>query len=266
MSQIAENYKRVDTVTPEQLFPGHDALRLDATQSLVGQTVELHFEGRPPVSYSFGEKNVRWTSEPTANLAFPNGEATYEAIEVQHGLLAATVNHPQSTSNDLMIFDMARNRVLIVHSVMIGGTSTIAERSVILEAGIGGPLKETFPKTSELVGKRIHWTYGPTHFFEHIYIEPELYCWHGITGPEAGMGAVEPTSVRKIDDNLYLFTWSDRGTPFNGALIIDLNDRPKSAGRLVGWDPEKKEISQVIVGATGTLVNTTDYSAAFQNK
>jgi type IV secretory pathway VirB2 component (pilin) len=65
--------------------------------------------------------------------------------------------------------------------------------------------------------------------------------------------------VRKIDEKLYLFTWSDRGTPFNGALIIDLTDKPKSAGRLVGWDDVTKTISQVIVGATGTLVNITEY-------
>ncbi|ANL69796.1 molybdenum cofactor biosynthesis protein F (plasmid) [Rhizobium phaseoli] len=259
MSQIAENYKRVDTVTPDKLFPGHDALRLDATQSLAGSTQVLHFDGRPPVSYSFEEKIVRWTSEPATNAAYPVGEAAYEAIEVQQGLLAATINHLESNSNDLIIFDLLRRRALVVHTVMVGGSSTIAERSVILEAGIGGGIGERFERTTELVGKRIHWSYGPSHFFEHIYIEPELYCWHGITGPEAGMGAVEPTSVRKIAEKLYLFSWSDRGTPFNGALIIDLNGKPKSAGRLVGWDPEKRTISQVIVGATGLLVNETKY-------
>lgn len=259
MSQIAENYKPVDTVTPDKLFPGHDALRLDATKSLVGATLVLHFADRPPVFYSFEEKTVRWTSEPAANLAYPIGEAAYEAIEVQQGLLAATVNHPQSNSNALMIFDLARKRALVVNTVMVGGSSHVAERSVIQEAGIDGEIGEHFEPTTELVGKRIHWSYGPTHFFEHIYIEPELYCWHGITGPEAGMGAVEPTSVRKIAEKLYLFCWSDRGTPFNGALIIDLNGKPKSAGRLVGWDPDKRIISQVIVGATGLLVNETEY-------
>lgn len=259
MSQIAENYKRVDTVTPDKLFPGHDALRLDATQSLAGSTQVLYFADRPPVSYRFEDKIVHWTSEPTSNTAYPIGEATYEAIEVQHGLLAATINHPASNSNDLIILDLALKRALVVHTVMIGGSSTVAERSVILEAGIGGDIGKRFEPTAELVGKRIHWSYGPTHFFEHIYIEPELYCWHGITGPEAGMGAVEPTSVRKIAEKLYLFSWSDRGTPFNGALIIDLNGKPRSAGRLVGWNPDKRVISQVIVGATGLLVNETKY-------
>ncbi len=259
MSQIAENYKRVDTVTPDKLFPGHDALRPDAVQTLVGSTQTLHFADRPPVSYSFAEKTVRWTSTPTENIAYPIGEAEYEAIEVQNGLLAATINHPQSNSNDLIIFDLPRKRALVVHTVMVGGSSTIAERSVISEAGIGGEIEQSFERTTELVGKRIHWSYGPTHFFEHIYIEPELYCWHGITGPEAGMGAVEPTSVRKIAEKLYLFSWSDRGTPFNGALVIDLNAKPRSAGRLVGWDPEKRTISQIIVGATGRLVNETQY-------
>ncbi|MES0090083.1 MULTISPECIES: MoaF C-terminal domain-containing protein [unclassified Mesorhizobium] len=259
MSQIAENYKRLDTVTPDKLFPGHDALRLDATQSLVGTTQVLHFADRPPLSMSFDEKTVRWTSEPAANVAYPVGEASYEAIEVRQGLLAATINHPQSNSNDMVVFDLAGKRAVIVHSVMMAGTSTVAERSLIIEAGIDGEIGERFEPTKELVGKRIHWTYGPTHFFEHIYIEPELYVWHGIIGPEAGMGAVEPTSVRKIAEKLYLFTWSDRATPFNGALVIDLNAAPKSAGRLVGWDADTRLISQVIVGATGVLVNETMY-------
>ena len=114
---------------------------------------------------------------------------------------------------------------------MIRGTSSVAERTEVFEAGIGRPIPASFPKTAELVGKRIHWSYGGTHKFEHIYIEPELYCWHGIKGPEANMGAVEPTTVRKIADNLYLFSWCDRAIPFNGALVIDLIDTPSSAGR-----------------------------------
>lgn len=259
MSQIATNYKRVDTVTPEKLFPGHDALRADATLSLMGTTQVLHFVDRPPVSLVFDRDIVRWDSAPAPNVAYPMGVASYEAIEVQQGLLAATINHPESGSNALAIFDLLRQRAIIVHTTMINGTSTVAERSVILEAGIGKQLAESFPPTQELVGKRIHWSYGPTHFFEHIYIEPELYVWHGITGPEAGMGAVEPSSVRKIAEKLYLFTWSDRGTPFNGALVLDLNSTPKSAGRLVGWDADKRSISQIIVGATGVLVNETEY-------
>ncbi|MCC6824109.1 MAG: hypothetical protein IT579_25615, partial [Verrucomicrobia subdivision 3 bacterium] len=209
--------------------------------------------------YSFADKTVRWTSDPASNVAYPVGEAAYEAIELSHGLLAATINHPESNSNDLVIFELGRRRALIVHTVMLGGTTSVAERSTILEAGVGGALATPFERSTELVGKRIHWSYGPTHFFEHIYIEPELYVWHGITGPEAGMGGVEPTSVRKIADNLYLFTWSDRGTPFNGALVIDLTGAPRSNGRLVGWDPEKRLISQVIVGASGKLVNITSY-------
>ncbi len=258
MSQIAENYKRLDSITPDALFPGHDALRLGATQSLIGAELELHVAGRKPVVYKFGERDVTWEGDE-ANTAFPKGTAAYEAIAVKQGLLAATVNHPEGNANDLMIFDLPNRRAVIVHTVMIAGTSSVAEKSVIVEAGIGGPIGQPFPPTRELVGKRIHWSYGPTHLFEHIYIEPELYCWHGIAGPEAGMGAVEPTAVRKISENLYLFSWSDRAIPFNGALIIDLTGTPASAGRLVGWDAGKGAIRQVIVGATGTLVNVTKY-------
>lgn len=259
MSQIAANYKRLDSITPEKLFPGHDGLRPDAIASLAGTTQVLHFPDRPPVSYSFDAHAVRWTSEAVPNVAFPVGTGTYEAIEVRDGLLAAAIDHPEGNTNTLMIFELAKKRVLAVETTMMAGTTSVAERSRILQAGIGQPIAEPYEQTSELVGKRIHWHYSETHRFEHIYIEPELYVWHGIKGPEANMGAVEPTTVRKIADSTYLFTWSDRAIPFNGALVIDLTSAPKSAGRLVGWDAERRAIRQVIVGATGVLVNETKY-------
>jgi len=259
VSQIAQNYRPLDSITPAKLFPGHDELRPEAIASLAGTSHILHFEGQAPVTYSFGENTVSWVSDPSPNVAFPVGEARYEAVRTRAGLLAATIDHPEGNTNTFAVFDLAGQRVLFVRTTMMRGTSSVAERTELFEAGIGGPIQTPFPKTAELVGKRIHWSYGGTHKFEHIYIEPELYCWHGIKGPEANMGAVEPTTVRKIADNLYLFSWCDRAIPFNGALVIDLIDTPSSAGRLVGWDAEKARISQVIVGATGKLVNVTEY-------
>lgn len=259
MSQIAQNYRPLDSITPEKLFPGHDELRPEAISTLAGTSHILHFAGKAPVTFTFGDSTVTWETAPAANEPFPLGRATYEAVKTRAGLLAATIDHPEGNANIFAVFDLARQRVVMVRTVMMKGTSTVAERTEISEAGIGGPISAPFPATAELVGKRIHWSYGDSHKFEHIYIEPELYCWHGIKGPEANMGAVEPTSVRKIDDDLYLFSWCDRAIPFNGALVIDLKGKPSSAGRLVGWDGGKNRISQVIVGATGELVNITQY-------
>ena len=168
------------------------------------------------MSLSFEDKTVRWTSEPAVNVAYPVGEANYEAIEVRQGLLAATINHPESNSDGRLHVDLISKRAVIVHTVMMSGTSTVAERSVILEAGIGGEIGERFEPTKELVGKRIHWTYGPTHFFEHIYMSRDLYV-SARRHPASGMGAVEPTSVRKIAESFICSPWSDRGAPSSTA-------------------------------------------------
>ena len=261
MSTLAADHRRNDTMTPDALFPGHDGLRPDAVDSLAGRTLELHFTGRAPLTCSFGEQQVDWSASPEPNVAFPVGTATYEAILTGGGLLAASVLHSESESSSLYVFDFVRDRVLVVQTRILAGTAGVAEKTVILEAGIGGPLTAPFEPTEELVGKRLYWQYSDTHRFEHLYVEPQLYVWHGIEGPEKGMGGAEPSMTRKIDDSLYLFTWSDQSTAFNGAIVIDLADTPNSAGRIVQWDPARQALRALVVGAVGQVLNTTTYPA-----
>lgn len=62
MSQIAEKISGL-TRSFRMSFSAAPRPRLDATMSRVGTTHVLYFNRRPPVSYSFGDKVVRWPSE-----------------------------------------------------------------------------------------------------------------------------------------------------------------------------------------------------------
>lgn len=265
MSTHSATYRPPSSVTLGELFPNHDGLRPTAVPDLRRRDVVFHLEGGPTVTARFGETEVEWSAERGFDELPANGTATYEAIPVRDDFLVVVLDHPPMSSA-LLVLDSARARALIVLSRMRRDDSgAIVEDTRIAQAGIDAPLAEPFAPTDELIGKRIHWRYSDTHSFEHIYLSDRLYCWHGLKGPEADMGGVEPTSARALDDGLVLFTWSDTSVPFNGAIVIDFAavgfPTPiHSSGRLVGWDGDKEASWQIVVGAHGTLLNETSHT------
>jgi hypothetical protein len=257
MSHVASDHKPTSETTPDVLFPGHDGLRPPKSDALVGVTLELFDGGHPPVSMTFDRDTVNWTSTPDPDVAYPVGSAGYEAIELPSGLIGAQIDHLVSGTSSFAVFDLDGSRAIVNRTRILSGTTKVAERTDVIQYGIGRALKDRFPATDELVGKRIEWRYSDSHLFEHLYLEPNLYAWHGIRGPEAGMGSAEPSVTHKLGDGLYLFSWSEQAIVFNGALVIDVGDTITSAGRLLQWDIDAEETRTIIVGAHGRLLNET---------
>lgn len=248
-------------VSVAELFPGHDDWRPEAVKDLSGAGMNLRLEaGRLHLSFTEGE--VRWETDADLPELTGSGSADYEAIPLRDGLVGAVFEDDSRGGCLFLILDLKDGRALLVATQMQETDGAVKEQTRLLDAVVGEQPEAHFPDTNGLVGKRIQWRYSDTHSFEHIYLEPHIYCWHGIEGPEEGIGGVEPTWTREIATDLFLLVWSEiTGMPFSGAVLIDLAHAPraKSSGRLVGWDDDKHRPRQIIVGAEGKVVNETSY-------
>jgi hypothetical protein len=248
-------YRPATDVTMSDLFPNHDGRRPEAAGSLAGREITLHLTNGSHLTVAFGDDTV----DVSGSDAIPAGRARYEAMSIRAGIAAAAIDHPRAST--LLVLDDLHARAALVVSRMVDENGSVVEKTEILDAGLGSPVRQPMERTRDLVGLRLHWRYSDTHSFEHIYLDSHIYCWHGIEGPEAGMGGVEPAAARSVADDLYLFTWSDTSVPFNGAILIDLADEQaiRSNGRLVGYDDDNRRPWQLVVGADGTLLNRTGY-------
>ncbi|MBS1878278.1 MAG: MoaF N-terminal domain-containing protein [Actinobacteria bacterium] len=233
-------------------FDNHDGFRPRPSSVLDGRSLTLHL-AEPAVELELelgAGGNARW------RLGEERGECPFEAFELRQGIVAVAARVDERRS----VFAVcARERGLAVLTELeLGGDGGggAGESSRYVQFGIDAPLAERFEPTAELVGKRVQWRYSSTHSFEHIYLNPTAYCWHCIEGPERWIGDVDPCVYYRLDQDLYLFAWSETVVPFNGAVAIDLRSGT-STGRFFGWDTEHAEIGQIVVGAYGTVLNET---------
>jgi hypothetical protein len=77
----------------------------------------------------------------------------------------------------------------------------------------GSEVEFGFPRTTELVGKRIRYRYSTTELYEHIYLNPSFYSWHCLTGVEAGLCDTDFCHYIKLREELYLFVWQEKIVP-----------------------------------------------------
>lgn len=257
MSTHTAGYRSPGEVMMSELFPNHDGARPLSVDDLAGKSVEIALDEGSMVTLSFEDGSVDVNVSHYGSFAFLSGKLACEVISVTDTILGAIFADERTQSSYYVIFEFDKSRAFVVHSDILSGPAGTGERTRFYQGGIGGADAERFEHTSELVGKRVFWKYSNTHHFEHIYLEPNRYCWHGIKGPEKGMGGVEPTSAFKIKDGLYLFSWSDTSVPFNGTIVIDLQGQVRCLGRLFGWERSEQKGWQIIVGGPGQLLNET---------
>lgn len=259
MSTHTDGYRSPGEVTMAELFPNHDGHRPLSVTDLVDRNFEVTFDEGTVARLAFGSGKVRIEVSQYGSWLLLTGELDADVIPVRDRILAAVAQDPRTHSSYVFVFDFERARLLLVHTDILSGPAGTGERTRFFQGGINTTQYERFERTSELVGKRVFWRYSDTHQFEHIYIEPNRYCWHGIKGPEAGMGGVEPASAFKLAEQLYLFSWSDASVAFNGTIAIDLRDQVRCAGRLFGWERSEQRGWQIVVGGPGQLLNETRY-------
>ncbi|HWT93879.1 MAG TPA: MoaF C-terminal domain-containing protein [Solirubrobacteraceae bacterium] len=248
-----------DLIPLAEQFDNHDEYRPPATDVLAGRTLALDVEGGPAVRLTFATAGrLTWTASPASGGA-GSGTETYEAVELRPDVLLVVIDRPAERVSVLAIADLARSRALLnVTRLLTGPAGEVVEDTRYLQARIDGGDGAPFPRTTELVGKRVHHRYSSTHAFEHIYLNASTYAYQGLEGPERGVADVDATDAFLLGDGLYLFSWHERAQPLNGAIALDLV-AGRAYGRLFGWDRHQGAALRIRTGSIATLLNETTY-------
>jgi len=88
--------------------------------------------------------------------------------------------------------------------------------------------------TTELVGKRIEYTYSTTERYEHVYLNDQRYTWHCLAGSEKGLADTDRCHYFRLAHLLYLFVWREKVVPTLGVVVLDL-DQMKTTGKIFGY-------------------------------
>lgn len=111
--------------------------------------------------------------------------------------------------------------------------------------------------TTELVGKRMRYVYGPRDVYEHIYLNERFYTWQCLKGPEKGLADTDRCHYLKIAQDLYLFIWREKIVPTLGMVLIDTAAR-RSTGKIFGYQGgDFGTVTNAQVGASAQLMNLT---------
>jgi hypothetical protein len=113
-------------------------------------------------------------------------------------------------------------------------------------------------RTTELVRKRILYTYGRDRVYEHIYLNKRFYTWHCLVGAEAGLGDTETCDYFKIAPDIYLFSWREKIMPTFGLVLINLKEM-RSNGKTFGLDIASGNYINFTMGALAEFLNETKY-------
>ncbi|HSW57617.1 MAG TPA: MoaF C-terminal domain-containing protein [Dehalococcoidales bacterium] len=114
------------------------------------------------------------------------------------------------------------------------------------------------PRTMDLIGKRIKYTYGHDRVYEHIYLNERFYAWHCLKGAEAGLGDTDISDYFKVAPDIYLFIWREKIMPTFGLVLINLRDM-RSNGKTFGLDIAAGQYLNFTMGAVAELLNETRY-------
>jgi hypothetical protein len=240
-----------------------------ATSDLAGSTRVLHFEEGRTVEYGFlTESRLTWkatggdgargrdsangaTAPGAGEAVAPQGEAEYFALKAREGIyfvdhLAGDVP-PTAVS---LVLDLHRGIATklvarLPQSPDVGeslaaraarGAELTAVSVDFTGAAVDRAFTSSTPRhlpTTDLVGRRVEYTYSATERYEHIYLNEHFYTWHCLLGSEKGLADTDRCHYFKLGDDLYLFVWREKIIPTLGAVVVDLQAL-RTMGKIFG--------------------------------
>ncbi|MDH6269592.1 hypothetical protein M2360_005020 [Rhizobium sp. SG_E_25_P2] len=249
-----------------------DNNKLARTDDLVGKVIRLTGPQDTETEITFETADtLTWRQTDDAR----RGAEQYSATSLRDSIFF--IDYISAGTSVSIVLDLARNLFTSV-TVRMPAEEQI-EKSLFKRAAEGQELTSVEPTivsgrlsgldphgseihhpTTELVGKRVMYTYSKTECYEHIYLNSSFYTWHCLEGVEKGLGDTDRCHYIKIDQNLYLFVWREKIVPTLGVVMIDL-DRKKTTGKILGYEGQNVgALSNFPVGAHARVLNVTSYA------
>jgi hypothetical protein len=232
-----------------------DSHILPESAALAGRRLPLHLENGELIEYRFASATKL---ERTLLAGGPADEAratdaiTYSATEIRPNLYFVSFIEPQRrASTSALLLDLSNGMCTLVRGQLptreeaskpffqriANGEELTGVSAELIAATIGAPFDANAPRhapTSDLVGKRVEYTYSVTERYEHIYLNERLYTWHCLAGSEQGLADTDRCHYLKLAPELYLFVWREKIVPTLGIVVVDLQQM-KTTGRIVGY-------------------------------
>ena len=261
-----------------QNFGGNE---LAHTEDLAGRSIDIHFNNGWVVRYSFQPgRQLEWQmlQGVDPDPAAPERDVeSYRVTCLRDGYyLVDFIKRYKPTQTVTLVLDLAQNIATVVLATMPTRGETFKPlfqrvldrelltpmRALIAHGSIDQPFTSQTAQhepTEDLVGKRVHYQYGPKDSYEHIYLSREFYTWNCIQGPEVGLSDTDYCYYYKVAEQLYLFVWLEKVIPTIGLVLIDFK-REKTSGKIFGYQGDDFGATcNTPVGAYLTLKNETRY-------
>ena len=247
------------------LEPGFDENKPPRTEELGGKELTFLFEAdRAIIRYVFRDVSTLTWEALDGPEKGASDEETCEAIRVAPDIYFVDFlkkSKPGQSVN--MALDLGAGRVtLVIGTLVQGPEGPYRVKQEFLHAAVNpsSPDEKVVPheRSTDLVGKRVKYTYSSTHAYEHVYLNDHRYTWHCLSGPEKGLADTEHCDCFKITQDVYLFTWWERVVPCEAVVMINLEEM-RSIGKLFGLDTDSNEIINFTMGSHAKLLNVTTY-------
>jgi hypothetical protein len=251
-----------------------DSFILPESAGLAGRRLQLHFENGWQVEYRFSDgSRLQRTVRDTGRADEPPADApkTYSATEIRPNIYLVSLIEPQLRTATLLLDLTAGVCTLVLGQLPTREQASkplferIADQEELTGVGveiIAGSIDAPFhaatvrhSPTTDLVGKRVEYTYSATERYEHIYLNRKFYTWHCLAGSERGLADTDRCHYYKLAPELYLFVWREKIVPTLGIVVVDLRQM-KTTGRIVGYeDFEFGALTSFPVGARARLLS-----------
>jgi hypothetical protein len=250
-----------------------DSYAPEQTAELAGSACTLHFEDGRVVEFRFesGSRLAWKTSEATS------GTTGYFALNPRDGVYFVSLVTGESppTTMVLVIDTKRRFATTLVASLPESvdvreslsarasrGDELTAVTADFAAAAVDAPFTEGTPRhetTTDLLGRRVEYTYSPTERYEHIYLNERFYTWHCLLGSERGLADTDRCHYLKLGEDLYLFVWREKIVPTLGAVVVDFKAM-RTMGKIFGHGVSGP--ADFPVGARARLENITVHGEA----
>lgn len=246
-----------------------------STGDLSGQTLQLVFENGQTVEHRFESGTRLQWAVTQGSGAGREAEETYTATKVRPGLYFVDfIRHLEQATAVSLVLDLDRQIVTALiarlpdaaeacrslQDRLSSGDELTGVHATFLQGAMNRPFTNETARhlpTTELVGKRVEYTYSPTERYEHIYLNSRYFTWHCLQGAEKGLADTDRCHYYKLADDLYFFVWREKIVPTLGAVVADF-DIMRTVGKIFGYEGEDfGGVTNFPVGAHARVVNVT---------
>lgn len=231
-----------------------DANTFPESAELVGQRLSFNFENGWAIDYTFtsATRLARTVVRKGAASVLEDGEADYAATTIRPGFHMINIVEPRrAAAVSILLVDVPAGICTLLRSRLPtreeaskpfverirAGEELTAVEAEFIAGSIGAPFGASTPRhepTSDLVGRRVEYTYSGTEKYEHIYLSDKFYTWQCLAGSEKGLADTDRCHYLKLGKELYFFVWREKIVPTLGVVVVDFAQK-RTMGRICGY-------------------------------